>query len=178
VIRRYSDVGNLPGLASGLDAVFFQSSNVKSFADDASRAQFRERWLGRYLSHDPQWAYVALDANDQVIGYLVGSLSDPALTARFSDIPYFAGFYALTASFPAHLHVNLAERARGQGIGSQLIERFAHDAAQAGTPGVHVVTGRGARNAGFYNRNGFKQLGSWGEGPREVVFLGRVLQPA
>lgn len=177
-IRPYPEVKNLPHVEAGLDAVFFESSNVKTFASDAARARFRERWLGRYLEFDSPWVYVALDPGGEVLGYLAGSLSDPARTARFGDIAYFSDFRDLTARFPAHLHVNLAPQARGEGLGSQLVERFVADAAGAGAPGVHVVTSRGARNVAFYNRNGFVEVGSCGEGAREVVFLGRILDPS
>jgi GNAT superfamily N-acetyltransferase len=174
-ICRYLDVVQMPGVMSGIDAVFFQSSNSQTFADAAARAAFRERWLGRYLKHDPGWVYVAVTSKNLVAGYLVASLDDPALTPRFSDIPYFAAFKDLTRRYPAHLHVNLAPERRGGGIGSALVARFNADAARAGSPGVHIVTSRGARNVSFYARNGFRELGTWGEGAREVVFLARDL---
>lgn len=174
-VRRFIDVQTMPGVLSGIDAVFSQSSNTQTFADAAARAAFRERWLGRYLTNDPGWAYVAMTRKNQVAGYLVASLDDPALTRRFSDIPYAAVFEDLTRRYPAHLHVNLAPECRGGGIGSELVARFNADAARAGTPGVHVVTSRGARNVSFYARNGFRELGATGEGAREVVFLARDL---
>lgn len=162
-------------LHAGLERVFFEASNTKSFASVEARAGFRERWLGRYLAHDPRWAYVALDAAGTVAGYLVGALDDPARAARFSDIGYFKRFAALTRRFPAHLHVNLAPEFRSAGTGSALVARFCKDAAAAGSPGVHVVTGRGARNVAFYARNGFAEEAREGEGASEVVFLARAL---
>jgi hypothetical protein len=57
IIRRFKDVKDMPGVLDGIDAVFFQSSNTQTFADAAARTAFRERWLGRYLSHDPDWAW-------------------------------------------------------------------------------------------------------------------------
>lgn len=162
-------------LQRGLDDVFFQSSNTKSFASEESRRAFRDRWLGRYLTHDPRWAYVALTPDGRVAGYLVGSLDDPALTPRFADIAYFPRFSTLTARFPAHLHVNLGDVFRGSGVGSALVQRFCSEAAAAGAGGVHVVTSRGARNVRFYERNGFFEAGHDGEGAKEVVFLARTL---
>ena len=95
---------------------------------------------------------------------------------RFADIGYFrTDFARLTRLFPAHLHINLDQRFRGQGIGARLIEAFAAIARRAGAPGVHAVTGRGMRNVGFYQRCGFFERGSalWNGG--EIVFLGRSL---
>lgn len=143
-------------LQAGLDAIFFEASNTKTFASQEARRAFRERWLGRYLSHDPQWAYVALDG-DEVAGYLVGCIDDPARAQRFCDLDDFARFAPLTAIYPAHLHINIAHNHRGRGIGAALIARFAAEAAQAGAPGMHVVTSRGARNVSFYERCGFRE---------------------
>lgn len=181
VIHRYADLAGASApigaqqLAHGLDQIFFESSNTKIFASAEARAQFRERWLGRYLTHDPQWAYIALTPQGQVAGYLAGCLSDPAQTDRFSDIAYFQRFAQLTAQFPAHLHINVAADKRGSGLGSALIGRFCRDAAKAGSCGVHVVTGSHARNVSFYLSNGFAVAASDGEGAKEVVFLARLL---
>jgi GNAT superfamily N-acetyltransferase len=175
VIYRLEDVAQWPGVLSGIDDVFFQSSNTRNFESDGARALFRERWLGRYLAHDPQWCYVAMDADHEVAGYLVASLDDPALAPRFADITYFSVFKDLTRRFPAHLHVNLKASSRSSGIGSALVQRFASEARDAGATGVHVVTSRGARNVGFYERNGFAELGATGEGAREIVFLAHKL---
>lgn len=180
-IRRYGDVienctqDRREALARALDDIFFQSSNTKSFASAQARTDFRERWFGRYLTHDPQWAYIAVTPEGEPAGYLVGAINDPARTPRFADIGYFGAFAALAARYPAHLHVNLAERCRSGGVGSRLVARFCSDAAKAGAPGVHVVTSRGARNVRFYERNGFLQEGAQGEGPKEVVFLAKAL---
>lgn len=162
-------------LQSELDAIFFQASNTKSFESETVRAAFRERWLGRYLTHDPRWAYLARTEQGALAGYLVGSVEDPAQAPRFSDIAYFARFAPLTAKYPAHLHVNLSEAQRNGGIGSLLVQRFCADAAAAGSPGVHVVTSRGARNVRFYVRNGFHEAGHDGIGEKQVVFLAKSL---
>ncbi len=161
-----------------LDAIFFEASATKSFASEKERQAFRERWLGRYLEHDPEWVYLALNANDTLVGYLLGSLDDPARTPRFRDIGYFKDFAALTEAYPAHLHVNLAPAYRNVGIGAQLIDTFAVAAARAGATGVHVVTGASARNIGFYARNGFREIGRATSNTNEVVFLARRLSRA
>lgn len=174
-IRRWSEITSRGALLPAIDAIFFESSGTKTFADEETRRTFRERWLGRYLTHDPQWAYVAMTADGTVAGYLVGSLDDPARSARFFDIAYFKDFAALTGEYPAHLHVNLAPQFRGAGIGAALVDAFGADAARAGASGMHVVTGTGMRNIGFYERNGFRELGRAMSNGHEVVFLGRKL---
>lgn len=180
-IKRYADVlaaltpEGCDAFGRALDDIFFASSNTQSFASPQARAGFRERWLGRYLTYDPQWAYVALTPEGAVAGYLAGCVEDPARTPRFADIGYFGTFATLTARYPAHLHINLGDRYRSGGIGSALVARFCADAADAGALGVHVVTSRGARNVRFYERNGFREAGAMGEGPKEVVFLAKAL---
>lgn len=180
-IKRYADVRaaltpeGCDALGRALDDIFFASSNTQSFASPQVRAEFRERWLGRYLMHDPQWAYVALTPEGAVAGYLAGCVDDPARTPRFADIGYFGTFATLTARYSAHLHINLAPHYRSGGIGSALVARFCADAVDAGALGMHVVTSRGARNVRFYERNGFREAGAMGEGPKEVVFLAKAL---
>jgi GNAT superfamily N-acetyltransferase len=179
-IRRWTEIADPDRLTPELDAIFFEASATKSFAGEAERAAFRERWLGRYLTHDPQWAYLAIDtgvAGGEVLaGYLVGKVDDRAGSA--GDIGPVQDTAQLTAAYPAHLHVNLASPYRNRGIGAALIGAFAADAARAGACGMHVVTGAASRNIGFYQRNGFRELARASVGGREVVFLGRPLDAA
>ena len=172
---RFSDLAHTAELAAGIDAVFFEASNTKTFASDAERAAFRDRWLGRYLAHDAAFARLALDSSGNVAGYVVGAIDDPALAPRFADIGYFKSFAELTRRFPAHLHVNVAPAHRGRGLGARLVGHFCDDARVAGAKGVHVVTSRDARNVGFYRGIGFTEQAAAGEGAASVVFLARPL---
>jgi GNAT superfamily N-acetyltransferase len=176
VIHRWLDVPGRERLLEGIDRVFFASSATTSFASEDIRAAFRERWLGRYLARYPEWAYVALASPDDVIGYIVGSLEDPARSALFCDIAYFRDFAAVTPFYPAQLHVNLAPEWRGHGIGSRLIQRFVADVSKTGAPGVHVVTARGMRNIGYYASNGFTEVASTTWNGKDLVMLGRRLE--
>jgi GNAT superfamily N-acetyltransferase len=182
-VGRLMDVvaGPLPARASevrGIETIFFASSNVQQFDDAAERAAFRERWLGRYLDHWPEHVFVASTPDARIVGYLAGCLADPATHPMFADIAYMPAFADLSRSYPAHLHINLDPGWRSGGIGTRLIEAFcAH--ATGRVAGVHVVTGRTARNVGFYERNGFRLLRTtrspWGDA--EIAFLARTLGP-
>jgi GNAT superfamily N-acetyltransferase len=172
-ICRWSELRDRSRLVPEIDAIFFEASATKSFASAAERAAFRDRWLGRYLEHYPEYFYLALDQDGAVAGYLAGSLDDPARTPIFSDISYFRHFADLTAKYPAQLHVNVAPRRRGQGTGGRLVAAFVADAGRAGARGVHVVAARGMRNVGFYLAKGFREAGSLDADGRELVFLAR-----
>lgn len=161
-----------------MDRIFFEASGTKTFASLAERAAFHDRWLGRYLAHDAEHAFLALSAsgdNAEVAGYLVGSLDDPALTPRFGDLGYFRQVATHTARYPASLHVNLAPEWRGQGVGRLLVDAFCLHAARAGAKGAHVFTGRGMRNVRFYQSAGFGEVAAVDWNGREIVMLARDL---
>lgn len=62
----------------------------------------------------------------------------------------------LATEFPAHLHIDLLARARGGGVGRQLIERLLADLRGRGIRGVHLgVDARNTRALGFYEHLGF-----------------------
>jgi GNAT superfamily N-acetyltransferase len=166
VIRRWVGIPDRERLTPEIDAVFFESSGTKSFAGDAESAAFRDRWLGRYLTHEPQFAYVALAGDGTLAGYLVGSLLQPVGFEAFANAAW---------EYPAHLHVNLAPQFRNRGIGGRLIAAFATDALAAGATGMHVVTSAGSRNVTFYTRNGFAEIARTSIDGRELLFLGRKL---
>jgi GNAT superfamily N-acetyltransferase len=176
-IRRYLDVSNSAELGDAIDAIFFESSNTKAFASAAARAAFHERWLGRYLRADPLFAYVALTASNDVAGYLVGAIANPAAAIGFGEDDCAAAFCEAAKRYPAHLHINLAPPYRGFGIGGRLIEAFVADAQSVGAPGVHVVTSAASDNVRFYNRNGFVEVARtrYAENGlnNPLVFLGR-----
>lgn len=174
-IIRLSEAGQASFLLADIDEIFFQSSNTKVFACTEARRAFHNRWLLSYQQHDPDLFLIAVDSGGRAAGYLAGCLIDPAQSPRFSNNDYFSAFAALTVRYPAHLHVNCRFDARGQGLGTRLIAEFIGELRRRACPGVHVVTGRGARNVGFYNRNGFSEAGSWGKPGAEVVFLVRPL---
>lgn len=182
-VLRWRELPEPDTLVAGIDTVFFESSGTKSFESKAAREDFRERWLGRYLTQNPEYVYVAVAeqqvgsefSDRQVVGYLVGAIDDPIGSDRFADLGYFQHFKSVTAQFPAQLHVNLLSRARGQGLGQCLVEMFVRDAEDQGVKGIHVVTSEGARNISFYAKCGFREVAKTDWNERTLVFLGRNL---
>jgi GNAT superfamily N-acetyltransferase len=174
-IARWDQLTGRADLLPGLDAIFFEASATKTFASDEARLVFRERWLGRYLTHFPQYAFLALAPGPVVRGYVVGSVEDPNKLEIFRDIAHFASFRALTRKYPAQLHINIAPDWRSRGLGARLIDTFCAAARGAGAPGVHVVTARGMRNVRFYEAIGFVEAGQTSVDGRELLFLARSL---
>ncbi len=172
-ITRVSESGISHALSKDLDEIFFASSATSSFASDADKAAFRERWFGSYLFGNPEETFIALDTFGRGVGYIVGALDDPAQDPRYGDLAYLSRFAALTALYPAHLHINVAAQYRSMGIGERLVDAFLAHARGRGIPGVHVVTGEGMRNVGFYSRLGFEQLAASPWNGRTVVMLAR-----
>ncbi len=158
-----------------LDSIFFDASATRAFESAEVKAAFRKRWLGNYLEHRREHGFVAFGPDTMPIGYLVGSLVDPALDPLQAEIGYFRDLASHTAGYPAHLHINLASGYRSQGLGGRLVESFCIHARAAGAPGVHVVTGAGMRNVGFYQRWGFAEVVRFDWNGRPLVLLGRRL---
>ncbi len=161
-----------------IDQIFFSSSATQTFANAAERAAFRERWLGRYLQFDAAHAFVAIDAAGSIVGYLVGAIEDLARNPRFADLSTVQAFAAVSARYPAHLHINVAAPMRGHGVGAELIGAFAAHAVDHGAPGMHVVTNAASRNVHFYHRCGFVEVDRVTVGTNEALFLGRRLLSA
>ena len=176
-IARWLDLPSIEESYDQIVEIFFEASATKSFATTAAREAFLERWLGRYLMLFPEHAFIATDAGGEALGYIVGSLEDPAEDPIFEDVPYLAGFAHLTARYPAQLHVNVHHRARGRGIGAALVDAFVRHAEASGAAGVHLVTSRGMRNVAFYEANGFTEVGALALNGRELLFLARGLSP-
>lgn len=156
------------------DAVFFAASNTQVFESDSERAAFREFWLGQYLDAFPELACVAVDTGGVCVGYCVIWPTSPHDCDQFTSLEYFAFAADAIDRFPAHLHINLAEAARGQGLGSRLL-MVALSRLEAYHPGhgTHVFTEATARNRQFYRRNGFDEIASVVWRDRRLVMMGR-----
>lgn len=65
----------------------------------------------------------------------------------------------LAQEFPAHLHIDLDERARGSGLGRVLIERLIAELRERGVVGLHLGVDIENPNAiGFYEHLGFREV--------------------
>ena len=72
--------------------------------------------------------------------------------------------------YPAHLHIDLLERAQGRGFGPELMELFLAQLRARGVSGVHLGLGlRNQRALRFYERLGFRELEKRGDPPNSLL---------
>lgn len=121
----------------GVAGYVFAAEDTRAFEDWAERS-----WWPALRDHYPDSTGTDPDAE------LIRAIHQPQ---RASD--------AVTAEYPAHLHIDLLPRVQGKGYGRQLIERVLAVLRQKQIRGVHLVVG--AENASamaFYRRLGFHTL--------------------
>ncbi len=81
---------------------------------------------------------------------LIGLIHEPAMAPD-----------EVVDAFPAHLHIDLLERARGHGLGRALVEQLLADLRERGVRGVHLdVAVDNANGIGFYRHLGFGEVGA------------------
>ena len=134
---------------------------------------------------EPENVFVAED-DEGVAGYVVGTHDSdrfeerlerdwwPDLRARYADTTGMteadrnriaaimrpeSSPADIVARYPAHIHMNLLARLRGQRVGTRLLEMWVGQAKAAGVRGIHL--GASASNSGgiaFWTRSGFTPL--------------------
>ncbi len=152
-----------------------------------------------YVNYESEHMLVA-EKEDKVVGYLSGCFDSarcrwikstrviPKAIIKAlirgevgrKELRYLGSFIYVAAKgglrssppsgYPAHFHVNIAESARGQGLGTELAEKFFALLRNDGVPGVHVRVRRNARRAsrffqslGFTRENGYPVLVAEGD---------------
>jgi ribosomal protein S18 acetylase RimI-like enzyme len=141
-------------------------------------------YVGPYLARGVDMQLVVVDERG-VAGYLLTAFDTtdferwaesawwPALRDRYAPLDDGSADAALirliheperspaevVAAHPAHLHIDLLERARGQGLGRQLIDRLLGELRRAGVAGVHLgVDPSNANGIAFYRHLGFREV--------------------
>jgi GNAT superfamily N-acetyltransferase len=173
--QRADDFADFASCLGDIDDIFFQSSAKRDFCSQEEKQAFRERWLGRYIEKHHGSFFVALDADGRAIGYLAGCLENPTTLSHFNDVAYFRSIEDICRDYPAHLHVNVAERYRNRGLGTALVGRFVEWAKLHSLEGIHVVTSSTARSIPFYQRSGFTELRTFPWNVGTSVCMGRKL---
>jgi GNAT superfamily N-acetyltransferase len=174
-IHRADEVADFATYLGDIDDIFFQSSAKRDFSSQEEKQAFREMSLGRYIEKHLSSFFVALDADGRAVGYLAGCLENPITLSHFNDVAYFRSIEDICRDYPAHLHVNVAERYRNRGLGTALVGRFVEWAKLHPVEGIHLVTSSGARSIPFYRRLGFTELRTFPWNVGTSVCMGRKL---
>ncbi len=149
---------------------------------------------------EPENAFIAED-EEGVAGYIVGTHDStrfdarlerewwPALREHYAGIPRTAltrkdlerieairnpssNPPGIVARYPAHIHMNLLPRLRGQRVGTRLLEMWIDQARRAGVRGIHLGASTGNRGAvAFWSKSGFEPI----EANRHVTWFGMTL---
>jgi ribosomal protein S18 acetylase RimI-like enzyme len=163
-------------------------------------------FVGPYLAFEPDYSLV-LEDDRGVCGYAFAAFASrefyerydrewrPALCLQFPkpqgdaatwtraqmvhswyhDPDYFCP--APYDAYPSHMHIDLLERARGQGHGRQMMEQTMHKLRRRGSPGAHVgVSILNTPAPGFYQRLGFHELIRTGTPADGCIYMGKSFQ--
>jgi GNAT superfamily N-acetyltransferase len=162
-------------------------------------------FVGPYLEFEPGLALI-LEDEAGICGYALGALDSrafyeryerewrPGLCARFPEPAgdparwtraqrvhswYHHPDYTCPepyAAYPSHMHIDLLERAQGQGQGRRMMEEVMARLARMGSPGAHLGVSLVNEPAqGFYRKLGFQELLRVGEGTDGCLYMGRRL---
>lgn len=152
-------------------------------------------WAVPYLALEPDLAFV-LAEDESVFGYVVGTADtdrfrerldteflppwrerlrdfvpvtpqDVSVIDRIQEVERTPA--AITANYPAHLHINLLPQAQRRGFGRRMIETELAALAAAGAPRIHLGVSLG-NDAGlaFYGSLGFSEIAR-----SHCIYLGR-----
>lgn len=174
-LQSFAVLGESGKVWQSVETIFFESSIKKKFANAEEKAHFRFKYLDWYIKNHPELFFIAIDGDKNIQGYICGA-PDTAAESELSSLhPWFSLFSHLFLHYPAHLHINCAENARGVGLGTALLNVLENTLQSKQILGVHLVTSPEARNVGFYDRNGYKfsQTVVWKDAP--LLFMGKSL---
>lgn len=138
---------------SQVRGIFFESSAKKDFKSKKEKDEFEWKYLGFYLCHYPQFAWVSIQEG-KILGYVLSMpfTRDPSL---YAIQPHLRAFQSHFLDYPAHLHINCHAESRGQGIGKMLVSRVLTQMRDSHILGLHIMTGPASENRYFYEKLGF-----------------------
>jgi ribosomal protein S18 acetylase RimI-like enzyme len=186
LVRPYEARDRSAVLQIAADTGFF-GAPVEAFLDD--RRMMQDAFVAYYVDCEPEHLWVA-EADGQVVGYISGSIGGgqaargkarcaAAFAFRLLTFRYRAGrrtwrYFSRVAGavlrreyphadlrqYPAELHINLAEGARGLGLGKSLMNACLDQMAALGAPGIHLnTTSLNTAAVRMYEKMGFQLLG-------------------
>ncbi len=163
-------------------------------ADNPNPSKYESNFLlntycNYYVENEPQNCFVAVDENDNAVGYILCAESFDIFYKTFTKKYatkhlHFKTIYRLASlmsifeqkknkvDYPAHLHIDLLPEYQQKGIGKQLINTLFKHLESKGVKGVMLsvfVGNKGAIN--FYQKCGFTKVKT---GPTSIVFAKKL----
>ena len=186
LVRPYEPRDRAAVLRIAADTAFF-GAPAEAFLDD--RRIMQDAFVVYYVDREPEHLWVA-EAEGEVVGYISGSTGDrraavgkgrtaAVFAFRLLTFRYRVGkltwrYFRRTGGavlrkeyphadlrqYPAELHINLAEGARGLGLGKSLMNACLDQMAALGLPGIHLnTTSLNTAAVRMYEKMGFQLLG-------------------
>jgi GNAT superfamily N-acetyltransferase len=172
---QFTTLSERPDLRGEVVRIFFESSTVRNFASPEAKRAFQAKWLDPYIEDMPEQTIIALTPEGEAAGYLTGCFNSAGAGRVRKEVDFYDQFAPFYADYPAHLHITVDAKLRGGGIGAELIGEFARRCKAEGLPGLHLITGKAARNVSFYKRCGFEEVAVRPWKGAVLLMLGRKL---
>ncbi len=160
-------------------------------------------FVGPYIAFEPQFSLILEDA-EGVCGYALAALDSRSFYERYEhewrprlcqEFPMPGGVPSTWTraetvhswyhrpeyfcpephgQYPSHMHIDLLERARGQGIGRRMMEQQMARLREFGSPGAHLaVSVQNERAIQFYEKLGFHELARTEDPEQGSLYLGK-----
>ncbi len=142
-----------------------------------NRAFLTALYCDYYVDNQPEVCFVAVDDDDIPVGYVLCAADCSDYTEKMSDLYLplvrrvesgeFFRFNALMKleqkyirqGYTAHLHLDVLDEYRGQGLGTLLIEKLCNRLQEMNVEGVRLICGKNNEQArAFYENRGFEDI--------------------
>ncbi len=155
---------------------------------EAHREEICFLFLDYFLDYEPEHAFVAVTEENDVVGYVCGSLNYPLYRQKMHEVydpkirrvsfthflfnrcvTYFAK--RLYQRYGMSLHLNVAPSHQHQKIGPRLLDALKEDGKASGAKGLYLVTkNRKTTGYPFYRHYGFKEARDFLFGSLALVY--------
>lgn len=153
---------------------------TSSLADEDSpinRAYLCTLYCDYYVDNQPEFCFVAVDDDDTPIGYVLCSADCDDYLVKMDELYLplirkvnsgeFFKFNAMNKvtqryirqGYTAHLHIDILEDYRNQGLGTQLIEALCAKLQESNVEGLYLICDMKNSSArAFYEKLGFEDI--------------------
>lgn len=146
------------------------------FESDNGRTALFATYCDYYVNEEPESCFVAVNENDEAIGYIICAPDDARYKKIFNEkyapvlkkaspVRYLmhvineAMHKKVKVNYPAHLHIDILEEGQRKGLGTRLMDTLIAYLKEKGIKGVYLTCGAGnEKGVNFYKKYGFKIL--------------------